>query len=208
MDDHRRAPLSLMITPLRLIFWGGLLCLIDITFTQKVNGSGFKFDLLDDFVGMVLITTGVFRLARFAPSHSYAKGMAFVKVVAVVSTFKALIDHVAFPAPDVWSFAWTFFSIAELAAIVLFCSNMHLLCRSMELDWPARSWKTTTTLFVCLYAIPLGLFYVAGLIALATGKSFHLNLGPAGLLAVVVFAIPLFHFFASTSRMARAAGHR
>jgi hypothetical protein len=74
MDDDRRAHLSAMITPLRLIFWGGLLCLIDITMTQRINGVSFKFDLLDDFLGMVLVTIGVFRLSRFAPSRSYAKG--------------------------------------------------------------------------------------------------------------------------------------
>jgi hypothetical protein len=208
MDDDRRASLAATITPLRLIFWGSLLCLIDINFSQTVNGRGFKFDLLDDFIGMTLITVGVFRFGRFTPSHSYAKSMAFIKVVAVVSTFKALIDHVAFDAPDVWSFAWTFFGIAEIAAIVLFCSNMHLLCRVLELEWPARSWRTTTTLFACIYAVPLGFFYVACLISLPLGRSFSVNLGPLGLLLIPVFAIPIFHFFASTSRMARSAGYR
>jgi hypothetical protein len=208
MDDDRRSSLAATITPLRLIFWGSLLCLIDINFSQTANGSGFKFDLLDDFIGTTLITVGVFRFAAFTPAHSYAKSMAFVKVVAVVSTFKALIDHVVFRAPDVWSFAWTFFNLAELAAIVLFCSNMHLLCRTLELDEPARSWKTTATLFGCIFAIPLGLFYSASLIATLLGKSFNINLGPLGLLLIAVFAVPIFHFFASTSRMARAAGGR
>jgi len=206
MDDNRRAGLSAIITPLRLIFWGGVLCVIDITFTTKVNGSGFKFDLLDDFIGMLLITVGVFRLSRFTASRSYDKGMAFVKVVAVLSTFKALIDHWVFRTPQAWDLFWTVFSMAELAAIVLFCSLMHLLCRAHELDGPARSWKTTTLLFVLIYAIPLGLFYFAGLISMLTGKSFNFNLGPAALLLIMVFIVPLLHFFASTSRMARAAG--
>jgi len=190
MDDDRRGQLTGMITPLRLIFWGGLLCLIDITFSQKVNGSGFKFDLLDDFLGMLLITTGVFRLSRFTASRNYDKGMAYVKVVAVLSTFKALLDHWVFPTPHVWDLFWTFFSIAELAAIVLFCSLMHLLCRVHQLDWPARSWKTTTMTFVIVYAIPLGLFYSASLIAMMTGKSFHVNLGPWALLLIPGFAVP------------------
>ena len=208
LDDDRRAQLSAMITPLRLIFWGGLFCLIDITFSQKVNGSGFKFDLLDDFIGMLLITVGVFRLGRFEASRSYRKGMAFVKVVAVLSTFKALIDHWIFRTPDVWDLFWTFFSLAELAAMVVFCFTMHLLCRVTELDEPARSWRTTSFLFVFLFALPLGLFTSASLVAMATGKSFHFNLGPAALLAIVVFVIPFIHFFVSTSRMARAAGRR
>ena len=208
MDDDRRARLSAMITPLRLIFWGGLLCLIDITMTQRVNGVGFKFDLFDDFLGMLLVTVGVFRLARFAPSRSYAKGMAFVKVVAVVSTFKELIDHWSFSTPDVWDLAWTAFSLAELTAMVVFCSTMHLLCRVMDLDEPARSWNTTTVLVVVVYAIPLGLLHAVSLVAGMIGRSFHFNVGPWGLLVLPLFAYPLIHFFVSTSRMARAAGHR
>jgi len=205
MDDDRRAHLSAMITPLRLIFWGGLVCLIDFTFSQKVNGSGFKADLLDDFLGMLLITFGIFKLARFAPTASFSKGMAFVKVVAVVATFKALIDHWVFRTPDVWDMAWTAFSLVELAAIVVFCFSMNLLCRIHELPEAARSWKTTSMLFVVIYAIPLGLFYGASLVAMAIGKSFHFNLGPAGLLVMVVFVIPIVHLFVSTSRMAREA---
>jgi hypothetical protein len=208
MDDDRRANLAAMITPLRLIFWGGLLCLIDITMTQRISGSSFKFDLLDDFLGMVLVTIGVFRLSRFAPSRSYAKGMAFVKVVAVVSTFKELIDHWNFDTPHVWDLAWTAFSMVELAAMVVFCSTMHLLCRVYDLDEAARSWKTTTVWYVVVYTIPLGLVYASSLVAGMTGKSFHYNVGGWALLAIVLFAFPLIHFFVSTSRMARAAGHR
>lgn len=208
MDDDRRPSLPALITPLRLIFWGGLLCLIDVSFSQTVNGSGFKFDLLDDFLGMLLVTIGVFRLGRFAPSRSYAKGMAFVKVVAVVSTFKALIDHWVFRTPEPWDMFWTFFSMIELAAMVVFCSTMHLLCRVYDLDEAARSWKTTTFLYVVIYTIPLGLVYASSLVAGMTGKSFHYNVGGWALLAILFFVVPLIHFFVSTSRMARAAARR
>lgn len=36
-ESGRRA-----ITPLRMIFWGGLLCIFDLTFTETTNGTGFK----------------------------------------------------------------------------------------------------------------------------------------------------------------------
>jgi hypothetical protein len=197
-----------MITPLRLIFWGSLLCLIDITMTQGINGFSFKFDLFDDFLGMVLVTVGVFRLARFAPSRSCAKGMTFVKVVAVVSTFKELIDHWSFRTTDVWDLAWTAFSLVELTAMVVFCSTMHLLCRVLHLDEPARSWHTTMMLYVVIYTIPLGVFQAVTLVSGMAGRSFNVSLGPWGLLVLPLFAYPLIHFFVSTSRMARAAGHR
>jgi hypothetical protein len=134
--------------------------------------------------------------------------MAFVKVVAVVSTFKELIDHWSFRTTDVWDMAWTAFSMVELAAMVVFCSTMHLLCRAYDLDEAARSWKTTTVWYVVVYTIPLGLVHASSLVAGMTGKSFHYNVGGWALLAIVLFAFPLIHFFVSTSRMARAAGRR
>ena len=37
--------------PAELIFWGGLLCIFDITFGQTTNGRGFRCDILNDAVG-------------------------------------------------------------------------------------------------------------------------------------------------------------
>ena len=56
------------ITPLRLIFWGGLLCIFDFHLTQTTNGHGFKFDVLSDALGSILIAVGVFRLGAI-PIH-------------------------------------------------------------------------------------------------------------------------------------------
>jgi len=197
--------MSALITPLRLIFWGALLCLLDFHVSQTTNGQGFKFDFLNDFLGMILITVGVFRLSRQAPTPSAARAMNFVKIVAVVSTIKALIDHTIFQAPEPWTFFWTLFALAELAANVIFCFSMILYCNHHGLPEPARSWRTTAWLFVVIYALPLGLFYVAALIAMLAGESFNLNLGPAFLLVLAVLVIPIIHFFVSTSRTARAA---
>ena len=43
------------ISSLRLIFWGGLLCIFDIAFTMRSGHSGYRLDLLNDFVGMIMI---------------------------------------------------------------------------------------------------------------------------------------------------------
>ena len=203
--EAQRAQLLETVRPLRFIFWGGLLCLFDFSFSSTTNGEGFRFDILNDFVGMVLITFGVFRLGRLEVTHSFSRAMTFVKVVSVIATIKALIDHAIFQTPDGWGFFWTAFGLAELTAVIVFCLTMRLLCRVNELEEPARSWRTTSILFIIIFAAPLGLFYAASLIAIVTGESFHINLGPAGIPALLVLAIPLIHLFVSTSRMARAA---
>jgi hypothetical protein len=60
-------------------------------------------------------------------------------------------------------------------------------------------------LFVLIYLVPLGSFYLLSMAAAVTGRSFNFDLGPAGLLVLPVFAVPLVHLFVSTSRMRRAA---
>ena len=63
----------------------------------------------------------------------------------------------------------------------------------------------TTILFLCVYALPLGILYAIGLFTTAMGTRFNLNLGPAALLLIPVFLIPPIHLFMSVSRMSREA---
>lgn len=51
-------PISKAVTPLRMIFWGALLCILDFSFSSysSRNGgpaSGFQFDILNDLLGMI-----------------------------------------------------------------------------------------------------------------------------------------------------------
>ena len=45
MNEHT---VERAITPLRLIFWGGLLCYLRFTLSETTNGRGFKLDVFDD----------------------------------------------------------------------------------------------------------------------------------------------------------------
>ena len=67
------------ILPLRLVFWGGLICVFDLTFSQTVNGEGWEFDVLNDFVGMFMITWGVFQLAKIHVHERYCTATLFVR---------------------------------------------------------------------------------------------------------------------------------
>ena len=93
-------------------------------------------------------------------------------------------------------------SLADLLiAVLVFCVAMRWLSTEADLETAARSWTTTIWLVTLIYLIPLGFFYIAATVALVTGTSFNINLGPAGLLLLPVFCLPLIHLFISTSRM-------
>jgi hypothetical protein len=193
------------ITPLRMIFWGGLLCIFDITFTQTTNGQGFKCDILDDTLGALLITVGVFKLGAMAVHSRYATVMGFVQLVSVLAVLNTIRAHFVMPLPPLVHVVLNLFGLVTLSAIVAFCVAMRWFCEGAGLAGAARSWKVTTGLFVLIYLLPLGLLYLVTVVALASGQSFNINLGPAGLLLLPVFAAPVIHLFVSTSRMKREA---
>jgi hypothetical protein len=184
-----------------MIFWGGLICVFDVKFSRTVNGEGWKFDFINDLAGMLMITWGVYQLGKIAVHDRYRSAMLFVTVISFLSCFDALHSHFIYDTPTPLSFVLTVIGILAMAATVVFCMAMQWLCREAGLQRSEQSWKTTTVLFVCIYLIPLGLFYCAGAVALITGNSFNFNLGPLGLLLIPVFCLPLILLFLSTSRM-------
>jgi hypothetical protein len=193
------------ISPLRMIFWGGLLCIFDINFSQTTNGQGFKCDILDDSVGALLILVGVFKLSAIRVHNRYATVMSFIQVVSVLALINTIRAHFIFPLPSAVQLAIQVLGMATLAAIIAFCVAMRWLCEEAHLSNAARSWAFSTALFFIIYVIPLGGLYVVSAWANIAGKTFHIDLGPAGLLLLPIFAVPLIHLFVSTSRMKRAA---
>lgn len=198
--------ISQAVTPLRWIFWGGLLCVFDfsVSSSTSVNGrvqSGFRFDILNDFAGMLLITAAVSRLAKFAVDPSYRSSMQFVFFCSILNCVKALAGHIIFPPNPLLSVLSNLVGIASLVAMVLFCTSMHALALTHELHESASSWTKTRLLVIVLWVIPLGLLNLAGLGAVATGKSVHFNIGVLVIPLLAAFAVPLIHLFKSTSRM-------
>lgn len=196
------------ITPLRMIFWGGLLCIFDFTFSQTTNGRGFRFDILNDALGTILIAVAVFQLGTISVHSRYAAVMRFVQIVSVLAVLDAIRGHFIAPLPAAFNFALNLFGLVSLAAIIAFCVAMRWFCEEAQLPEASRSWKVTTVLFIVIYLVPLGVFYLAAAVAIASGTSFNIDLGPAGLILLPVFAIPVVHLFISTSRMKRGAEWR
>ncbi len=193
------------IRPLRFIFWGGILWIFDLTFSTTTGGTGFRCDLLDDTLATILIAVGVFRLARTPIPGKYATVMAFIKGVALASIAETALKHFIFPHPAPLEILLLVLGICQLTATLLFCLAMKWFCRTAGLLKVAASWNVTLLLFCAVYLLPLGLFYLAGLIVILAHGSFNIDLGPAGLLLLPVFAVPLIHLFISTSRLRRTA---
>lgn len=191
------------IRPLRRLAWGALLVLLDFTLFKYTNdGVGFRLDLLDDTVGMVLIASAVATLRDIYVSPSYAVGMGFVRWVAILALLESILDHFIFPQPALLELSVQALAIAKLVAILLFCACMRELCREAMLPEAGRKWLTTLMLFLVVYGIPLALSQLA---AILPDAAIHIDAGPWMIWVVLIFLVPLISFFSATSTMARLA---
>lgn len=193
------------VRPLRHIFWGALLVLLDVAFTLTSGGEGFRIDILNDTLGMALITAAVARLRGIPVSASHAARMKFIHWVSILVVIESAIDHLIFARPWLLTFLWQILGMAKIVALLLFCACMRDLCVEGMLARAARRWRTTLVLFVFLYGIPFGSLQIAGLITMLAGGSFHIDLGPGMLVIGAIFFVPLVSFFRATSAMARSA---
>ncbi|WP_442483914.1 hypothetical protein [Aeoliella sp. SH292] len=198
------------IVPLRLIFWGGLLCVLDfsISSTTTINGqitSGYKFDFLNDFLGMLLVTLGIYRLMQFQLDGSYRVNMMVVFAVSLINCLIAFMDHFVFDTPMPLALLMTMFSIATLVATILFCTAMLQLADAYGMWNSSVSWRFTRLLVIAIWVVPFGLLNLLMLGVLLTGRSFHFNIGWFMVLALLTMLVPLVHLFISTSRMKNEA---
>jgi len=181
-----------VIGGLRLIFWGALLCVLDVSIND--------FDVLNDVVGMLLITWGVFRLGTQDGGESYRKALVFVKIAAVVGTAYAIVDQ--FPV-SLGVFG-NLISLLILAGIYVFCRAMTTLARHHGLHRSTASWRTTGLLFLVIYIVPLGILTAITLALYLGGPSSDFQIINDPLLALPLLAVlllPVVHLFISTSRM-------
>lgn len=200
-----------LITPLRLIFWGGIFCVIDLTYSNTFNGEGWKFDLLDDAVGMAMILYGLSKLRAIQIDQKYASRLGYVFAVAIFVFLHAIYNHYIYDEPKFLAFVINILNIAKLIAIIVFCTAMVQLSIFMQLANAAKSWSLTRTIFVVIYLIPLTLVHLGSIIAMLTGATFNYSTNSAGggaffiFILVCLLLIPLIHLFVSTSRMINEA---
>ncbi len=192
--------IRLTTASLRSVFWGLLIYVLDLSITRTTDGQGWRFDLINDLVGMLMIAQGVWRLAEVNVSARYRLVMCFVKLMTVLLCLDAYHDHFIFEPPPLISFLMTASDVAALIVPVLFCRAMEWLSDEMGLRKSVASWKTTTHLFLLIYGIPLGLFYFATAGG-TTSISLVSSVGLVAILLIPIFALPLLHLFMSTTRM-------
>jgi len=177
------------------IFWGTLICVFDLHFSQTSNGTGFKFDIINDVVGAIMITWGVTQLQPLVNEPRYAQIMRFCHLVAILCVLDAVVDHVIAPWPVPLRALHIVFGFVCLLAIYQFCSAMRTFCMAGGLLETERSWTKSQWLFLVLNLIPAAILNLLSLVLMAGGTRGRVRVDPLvgalGLIAVIAAIIPL-----------------
>jgi len=182
------------------IFWGTLICVLDFYFSQTVNGSGFRFDVISDVVGAALIAWGLAQLRPLVADSVYAGIMSFCQIIAIVAVLEALVNHVITDWPLPVRLLSIAFSLVCLLAIYRFCFAMQLFCRSLGLFEIDTRWRTSQTLFLWLLMVPALLIQSVGLLDMFGSKGWSLNLGPGAIIVAIAALVAVVHILLSIRR--------
>jgi len=211
-----------VVVPCRLIFWGTIICIPEF----RLNG----FDIINDFVGMIMILWGVVSLWRIPISVQYQRWMAFPVILAIFATIETFFTEILLLPNEIVSALFFLYGIISILGIIIFCRCMREYCSVMNWERAVASWTYSSRLITygillpsIILSIPLYLF-VASLTFVPRQphppNGFHLNLGggaatidpstamiivPLLLLAVVIVIWGIVHFLMSLSRTIRAA---
>ena len=181
------------------IFWGTLLCVLDLSISSESNGFGFKFDFLNDVVGAVLIASGISELRPVLKNPDYSAIIGFCYPPALLGIISAILEHFIVPWPAPLKLVAVGFSFWCSVAIFRFCLAMQLLCEAASLLDAAASWRFSRSFYLVLVLIPKTFFEFWNSLAIVTGQSWNVDIGPLAFAFLILF-LPIIHILLSIAR--------
>lgn len=152
-----------IIRNLNLIFWGAIIVFLDFSFSKTMNGTGIKIDLINDFVGSIMICVGVSRIAKLQISiPSYKTSIRFVIVASVLQILFSVLDFVVIKTPEIIITIKNIAGLFIYLGIVMFCRAMMFFSMEGVLKESQKRWKIAKYLFLWVYLIPFGTFVLLG----------------------------------------------
>jgi hypothetical protein len=190
-----------LLQSLYLVFWGTIIVFFDLSFSQTSNNSGWKIDIFNDFIGMLMISRGVFQLSTLLITPKYYNIMVFVLTASILEALSSLDDHLIYARPPFIQLTKGLINTLGLIATLLFCQAMYLLSLKYELKKSVNSWKTTFKLFFLFNSIPYGLLIILGTYSLLSNTQPNNGLFAILIFSLVLVLIPIIYFFFSISTM-------
>jgi hypothetical protein len=182
------------------IFWGVLICVLDFNLSTTTNREGFKFDVISDVIGAILIVRGLGQLQPLVFDRQYAGILSFCYIVAMVEVLEAIVDHFIIQWPLPLGIAYGIWSLVSLYAVFRFCGSMRIFCFSATLFETEATWITSERFILWLVLIPAIGMQIVGLMATGAGPRGLASLGPLVIAVAVAALVALIHLLLSIAR--------
>jgi hypothetical protein len=182
------------------IFWGVVICVLDFNLTMTTNSEGFKFDVISDVIGAILIARGIGQLRPLVFDPHYAGTMDFCSIVAMIAVLDAIVDHFVLRWPMPMRVAHSMWDIVSLYAVYRFCGAMRTFCFSASLFDTEATWMTSERLVMWLVLVPAVIIQVFGLMASGAPPRELAHLSLLVVAAVIAAAVGLIHVLLSLTR--------
>ncbi len=161
------------IRNINLIFWGMLIVIFDFSLSSTTNGYGIKFNIINDFVGSILIFIGLSKISKiklidtsFKSKMNYGLVASFI-LYSLFSILYSISFFFIYPAPEYISTIKNLLDIAIDWGFVTFSGAMIVLTTETHLNNSLRRWITTKKLFIWIYFLPFAaLTFISEMISL------------------------------------------
>jgi hypothetical protein len=201
------SPSRQTIQALRLLFWCGILYILDFNLSCGGGDCTSGFDIFTDIIGLILISIGIFKLDTEEVLESYSEKMWFIKLASLLAIIIQIIPWSRIPALDGVDLI---LGVIIVIAIGTFSQVMHSLSRDQGFSRSEHLWKKTHLAVIAVYVIPTCLFSLLSLVIIILNRfslyeiSYH-SLHPAIavilLVSIPVFFLPLVLLFLATNKL-------
>ena len=177
-----------------LLLIGGPIVIVDFTIAQ---GGGPPFDILNDTIGMLLITWAAFLLGRLREGEAFSRPMLFVQGASILLTIWSILVQID-PGLAA-SFLGILFGGVSAAATMALCLAMRRLTRRHGLQRSTDRWRRSHLLVTFVWGGAWLLGALFSLVTRAAGPVAYVSavqgsVGPAlllfGLLVLAIVLIP------------------
>jgi hypothetical protein len=149
------------VAALRLVFWGGLVTILEFQLSVKIGLQSRSVQLLPDFIGLAILLPGLFRLTWMKVTSLYEVLMSAVLGVCCAWALGSLFF--TFRPDLVDRLDRISASFAPLAASItfIFALSMLLLSKSAGAQSSQAAWQRASLAVLTLVVLPNGVAWLA-----------------------------------------------
>lgn len=189
-----------------LIIWGVLLVALDFSFSSTRNGVGIEFDILNDFIGSVMIFLSLLKISKIKVEEpSFNNKMNYILTISILYIFYSISNLLIFPIIAWVSFLKNVLLLVFLSGTILFIDVMIIISKEKSFNLSRENFILTKKLFFWINLLPLSIYIIFAVLN-NLNRSYQYNLlneinFGVGIIIILILFIPKIHLIFSLIRL-------